>query len=773
MKFAHVCVQLLVALGLSSNTHAFLPASVVRVQVSSRIPNNLPHQHHHQHQHQYQYTNKKSTNLQSANIDTNTNTKTSKNKAQGTRLEFIQEQEQDLLEAIQSYKNSNSIDQKPNPSAFTSLIQSWLTFPQPRRAEHILDMMEELYTPSGRIYERIINAWSFAAVERTDQLNLLVTSSKLQEQNQVQVTEEEAEKRSKQIKFLREEAIYCSSNAVSLLTRMEQLYEEIPGADFRPALSTYTSVINSIARTAKLSTTSTATTTTTTAVNASTTATTESNEDLLEGQAQAQENIIALEQAQSDLNSQREIIERIRSRRDDIYKQRNDVDLLKIRVTSIQHVLDILEYFREQEYEYSNGNNSNNGNGSVNGNIDSNGNVDGALGSGSEIAPHELFARLKLDSFRAPIPNRFNFNLIINALAQTGEMWAAQAAENILDFMFQQCTPVDADVNADSKVDADSKANGAKSNGRKSKAKRPKSHPQLTPSIETINGCINAWAHCTPTVTTAPSRAEAILEKLNALQQMGKLADVTPDNVSYNTIIKAYANGADAKRAEAILEIMVELYQSTGDEKIKPDIISYSSVLNAYAKAASKDPNASKKSEEILMQMVKMQEEEDRRLARTIDKKRIVNTWCFNTVLNAYAVQGAGSRASTLLAQMESMSESDEMLKPDTYSFNTVLKALANSKEKGSVDRARQILDKMEERYATGDISVKPDAISYNTVILAYANNGGMRTGAAATAIVKRMEDRFLNGDLDVKPTSPTYTSLIKGEYQCHSTCIN
>ena len=759
MKFASVCVQLLVAIGLSSNdTHAFSPASVVRVQVSSRIPHYLPHQH------QHQYTNKKSTNLQSANIDTNTKTNTPKNKAQGTRFEFIQEQEQDLLEAIQSYKNSNSIHQKPNPSAFTSLIQSWLTFPQPRRAEHILDMMEELYTPSGRIYERIINAWSFAAVERTDQLNLLVTSSKLQEQNQIQVTEEEVEKRSKQTKFLREEAIYCSSKAVSLLTRMEQLYEEIPGADFRPALSTYTSVINSITRTSKLSASSTATIATTAAVNTSTTATTDSNEDLLEGQAQAQENTNAQEQeqAQSDLNSQREVIERIRSRRDEIYKQRNDVDLLKIRVTSIQHVLDILEHFREQEYEYSNGSN----NGSVNGNFAINGNVDGALGSGSEIAPHELFARLKLDSFGAPIPNRFNFNLIINALAQTGEMWAAQAAENILDFMFKQCTPVDVDVNANAKANA----NGAKANGAKSKSKRPKSHPQLTPSIETINGCINAWAHCTPTVTTAPSRAEAILEKLNALQQMGKLSDVTPDNVSYNTIIKAYANGADAKRAEAILETMVELYQSTGDEKIKPDIISYSSVLNAYAKAASKDPNASKKSEEILMQMVKMQEEEDRRLARNIDKKRIVNTWCFNTVLNAYAVQGAGSRASTLLAQMESMSESDEMLKPDTYSFNTVLKALANSKEKGSVDRARQILDKMEERYARGDMSVKPDAISYNTVILAYANNGGMRTGAAATAIVKRMEDRFLSGDLDVKPTSPTYTSLIKGEY--HSTCI-
>jgi len=636
-------------------------------------------------------------------------------------------------------------------------------------------------------------------VELTDQLNQLnlLTSASTrmtslqeqeQEQGQDQAAEEEMQGKNKQAKFLREEAIHCSSKAVSLLTRMEQLYQEIPGKDFRPALSTYTSVINSIIRTSEIdpssaktnsattttttTTTATATTTTANVSTASTTATSDSNEGAQEGQAQETANANANANAQEqsnggvDLASQWEIIERIRSRRDEIYKQRNDVDhRVKIRVTSIQHVLDILEHFREQEYEYSNGDNNGNAN-----------DVDGALdplaegsGSGSEIAPHELFARLKYDSYGSPIPNRFNFNLIINALAQTGEMWAAHAAESILDFMFKQCTPVD--VSADVKANG---ANGAKSNGAKSKSKskRPKNHPQLTPSIETINGCINAWAHCTNTVPTAPSRAEAILEKLNALQQMGKLTNVTPDNVSYNTIIKAYANGADAERADAILETMVELYQSTGDEKIKPDIISYSSVLNAYAKAASRDPNASKKSEEILMQMVKMQEEEDKRLASNIDKKRIVNTWCFNTVLNAYAVQGAGSRASTLLQQMETMGESDEMLKPDTYSFNTVLKALANSKEKGSVDRARQILDKMELRYANGDLRVKPDAISYNTVILAYANYGGFRTGAAATSIVKRMENRFLNGDLEVKPTSPTYTSLIKGKYRYDSTCM-
>ncbi len=61
------------------------------------------------------------------------------------------------------------------------------------------------------------------------------------------------------------------------------------------------------------------------------------------------------------------------------------------------------------------------------------------------------------------------------------------------------------------------------------------------------------------------------------------------------------------------------------------------------------------------------------------------------------------------------MAESNEKLKPDTYSFNTVLKALANSKEKGSVYRARRILEKMEQKYANGDDYAKPDVITYNS----------------------------------------------------------
>ncbi len=136
-------------------------------------------------------------------------------------------------------------------------------------------------------------------------------------------------------------------------------------------------------------------------------------------------------------------------------------------------------------------------------------------------------------------------------------------------------------------------------------------------------------------------------------------------------------------------------------------------------------------------------------------------------VLDAHASQGSGNRAFKMLQLMEDLSHKDKSLTPDTYSYNILLKALANSKEKGSVARAMKALDKMEKHEPHNnkdkDKSAKPDVISYNTVILAIANLGGNGAGKRAKSVLKRMEDRYNAGDETVKPTSQTYTALIKG----------
>ncbi len=554
-------------------------------------------------------------------------------------MEQIEQQEYELMNQISNYKksqNNNNNNEKPALDSFIQLIENWLSFPKPNRAEAIIDKMEELYHVSGRIYERVINAWSFEAME-----------SRLYDENINGDNNNDIERNhdSNNNNDTNNNGFESAKRAYNLLNRMEQLYEATGDLDFRPAISTYTSVINGIKRSTRT-------------IN---------------------ENNEVYKKALS-------MMEQMRQQRDRVYNQ-SDID--KMDLISPHQVFYVLKYLENGD---------------------------------------EVLRRLKKKNSNSnwiPIVNRCNFNIIINELANEGKPWASQAAEEILDCMIH-C--------------------------------HVSTYKTLKPNIETINACMNAWAQCTARSDSA-ERTEGILKKLNNLQiTEGLLLDVTPDTVSYNCIIKAHANSGNAKKAEEILNIMEDLYTSTKDEKIKPDLISFSSVLNAYAKSASYDQNAPRTAEKILMRMLKVQKDSED------GSNQIINVWSFNAVLNAYAAQGAGQRALLLLQLMEDLTErhDDNTIRPDTYSYNTVLKALARSKEKGSIGKALQILDRMEEKSDNGDLEVKPDGVSYNTVILAIANNGGQGSGKSAERILRRMEKQYYKGHEASKPTSATYTSLIK-----------
>ena len=117
-------------------------------------------------------------------------------------MEMVEKEEVKLLQSLQNYKNLDG--SKPSRDAFASLIEMWLKFPSPNRAESILDRMEELYTPSGRIYERIIFAWSFSASESIEKVKLMSQEPPGDDQ-------EYEEKRSKEIATLRSNALLAAS----------------------------------------------------------------------------------------------------------------------------------------------------------------------------------------------------------------------------------------------------------------------------------------------------------------------------------------------------------------------------------------------------------------------------------------------------------------------------------------------------------------------------------------------------------------------------------
>lgn len=514
-------------------------------------------------------------------------------------------EEERLIQTIQRYKESKMTLSPPSKHLFTDLIDKWLSIQQPDRAEFILDKMEEIYTPSGRSFERIINNWSYISIECANRAKLITGNEEDEEKTKVRME-------------LIETSISAANHALDLIIRMEQLCEEV-GDEFRPALSTYTSTIN------------------------------------------------ALNRSSMDGNIDNETIKRLLEKRDKLYT----TDIKTVEIKSSQNVFSVLKYLKNGE---------------------------------------DISSKMTKNKSDTPYVNSRNFNLIINELAKLGVTWAAVAAEDILDYMIEHSIK----------------------------------NPRLRPKTSTFNACINAWANVGDNASA--SRAEAILEKLNTLQtSRGLLTDITPDNVSYNTIIKAYAKAGNAGQAEATLNTMQRINQSTGDLKIKPDSVSYSSVLHAYAHASPKDPSACIKAESVLMNMLK-------------EQKMLVTTIHFNTVLNAHATLGSGKRAAMLLKLMEDMTAQNSKIRPDLFTYNTVLKALAKSKEKGSIERAKEIISTMEK-----SDHIKPNTVSYNTLILAYVNHGA-QGGVANTVrgILKKMETLYLNGVTSVMPTSITYTSVIK-----------
>ena len=276
-----------------------------------------------------------------------------------------------------------------------------------------------------------------------------------------------------------------------------------------------------------------------------------------------------------------------------------------------------------------------------------------------------------------------NFNVLLSFLAKSGEIWAGQRAEDVLNYMLELYLK------------------------RGNNAARP--------NIVTFNQVMAAWAKSSH--PDAGGKAVATLRKLDELHKIGLLEEVQADRVTYNTIMNAYAKSDTVNSATMAENFFNELkgrYQSTGDVAFQPDIISYTTLLNAYGNC--KTPGSAKRAEDILLQMNKVYQDDHFQVKP--------NTLCFNEVLYAWAKSqdpNALQRAEMILHLMEDMSASRNTdVAPNTRSYNIVLLAAASGPKQDAAIRAQLFFDRMKESNR-----VVPDAVTYNTVIEAYAKSGG------------------------------------------------
>jgi tetratricopeptide (TPR) repeat protein len=235
---------------------------------------------------------------------------------------------------------------------------------------------------------------------------------------------------------------------------------------------------------------------------------------------------------------------------------------------------------------------------------------------------------------------------------------------------------------------------------------------RLKPNKMSYGSLITAWANSKH--THKAERAQEIFDSMVA-------AGIRPSTIEYNATIHAWASVGNVERAESLLDRALEEY-TAGNTAAKPDVKTFSSLLNALAKRKSLDPwRDAKHAEAILMRMEELSE------VLGADVKP--NTFSFNTVLDSFARckknKAAPKHAERILQHMLALREAGlENLKPTVISYTTVMNCWVQSLSEETVDRVQQLFDDLKARYVrTGDEDLKPSSQTYNALFGAFARD--------------------------------------------------
>ncbi|EED96595.1 predicted protein [Thalassiosira pseudonana CCMP1335] len=277
---------------------------------------------------------------------------------------------------------------------------------------------------------------------------------------------------------------------------------------------------------------------------------------------------------------------------------------------------------------------------------------------------------------------------------------------------------------------------------------------------KTFDWLIDAWAHSGQ--KDSSQMALSLLERMEDLRDLalyggwGEAAKVTPDAKTFTKVVNAISRSgrSDAgERAETVLKSMER-------NNIRPNTLTYTYVVDAYSRSAS--PQAAVHAQRIVDQMEQLRSEGD------VDVKPTARAW--NSVIGAWAQwdgEGASGaeRAEACLEKMEKLAKEtgNKDVRPNSYNCNSVISALANSKEVGAASRAEKILEKLERLYReTGD------EISFNTVLNAWAKSGDADAPERARDVLRRMEELEASG-LKVSPDATSFATAINAYARSHT----
>jgi pentatricopeptide repeat protein len=366
-------------------------------------------------------------------------------------------------------------------------------------------------------------------------------------------------------------------------------------------------------------------------------------------------------------------------------------------------------------------------------------------------------------------PTTAIYNALINALGQsTGKNGLRQArrAEQILGEMTKRAEAGEKDVQPDVRTWATVLRAWARS-GLPDAAENiqriidkldslyQKGESTFPPNYVCYTTSIGAWGRSRR--KDALERVEDILTRMEKEYEETQESSVRPNHITYVTAMDAFVrrNERDAaQRAQAIVDRMMRLY-GKGIGHVRPTTVVFNVLINAWSRSSEKD--AAKKAEQIFKWM-----EVRHRLGDSFVKPDEVSLCA---VLNAWANNprnGGAERAQQILEHVESKTPKERGFEYSIICHNIVIKAIARSADPQAVEKAEQILLRLEEDHRSGKSNLHPDVTTYSSLINACAYYTGNAEGRANAFEVAMRTFRKLCDLKDEPPNNITFGTLLK-----------
>jgi len=116
-------------------------------------------------------------------------------------------------------------------------------------------------------------------------------------------------------------------------------------------------------------------------------------------------------------------------------------------------------------------------------------------------------------------------------------------------------------------------------------------------------------------------------------------------------------------------------------------------------------------------------------------------------------------QAERVFDLMKQLGVADDSLKPDVYTYSTVISAYAKSDDKFKKENASLYLDELKERYANGEKECKPNCMVYGSMIHLLARCS--LTKDVVDQAMQCFSDMLLLDELDAKQILMACTTVI------------